>query len=140
MNLSEKPPSRNVSGFLDYHLQPIIKQGETYIRDTGDLLAKFEASEEFLKGAILVTPDVVGFYPSTPHSEGLDILKRQYEKYLNKKVSTEDIEKMAHFVLKNNLFELILNFIKKYQEQLLEQSLALRMLVFLWTTLKRNFS
>ena len=86
-----------------------------------------------------MTPDVVGFYPSTPHSEGLDILKRQYEKYPNKKVSTEDIEKMAHFVLKNNLFELILNFIKKYQEQLLERSLALRMLVFLWTTLKRNF-
>ena len=35
--------------------------------------------------------DVVGLYPSIPHSEGLDILIKQYENYPNKKVSREDI-------------------------------------------------
>ena len=49
-----------------------------------------------------MTADVVGLYPSIPHSEGFDILKKQYEKYPNKKVSTEDKVKMADFVLKNN--------------------------------------
>ena len=65
----------------------------------------FKAAGEVPKGAILVKADVVGLYPSIPHSQGLDILKKQYENFPNKKVSTEDIVKMADFVLKNNLFE-----------------------------------
>ena len=32
-------PTEKVSEFLDHHLQPIMKQGESYIRDTGDVLA-----------------------------------------------------------------------------------------------------
>ena len=50
-----------------------------------------------------MTADVLGLYPSIPHSEDLDILKKQFENYPNKKVSTEDIVKMADFALKNNL-------------------------------------
>ena len=43
------------------------------------------AAEEVFKGAILVTADVVGLYPSILHSEALDILKKQYlQKYLQK--------------------------------------------------------
>ena len=90
-----------------------MKQGESYIRDTGDFLAKLKAAGEVTKGAILVTADVVGLYPSIPHSEGLDILKKQYENYPNKKVSTEDIVKMADIVLKNNLFEFDSKFYKQ---------------------------
>ena len=52
-----------------------------------------------------MTADVVELYPSIPHSESLDILKKQYKNYPHKKVSIEDIGKMADFVLKNNLFE-----------------------------------
>ena len=84
---------------MDHHLQPILKQGESYIRDTGDLLAKLKAAGEVPKGAILVKSDFVGLYPDTPHSEGLNILKKQYENYPNK-VSTEDIGKIGDFVLK----------------------------------------
>ena len=43
----------------------------------------------------------------------MDILKKQYENYPNKKVSTEDIVKMADFVLKNNLFEFDSKFYKQ---------------------------
>ena len=90
-----------------------MKQGESYIRETGDFLAKLKAAGEVHKGAILVTVDVVGLYPSIPHSEGLDILKKQYENYPNKKVSIEDIVKMADFVLKINLFEFDSKFCKQ---------------------------
>ena len=55
-----------------------MKQGESYVRDTGDFLAKCKAAGEVTQGTILVTADV-GLYPSIPHSEGLDILKKQYE-------------------------------------------------------------
>ena len=60
-----------------------------------------------------MTADVVGLYPSLAHSEGLDILKKQNENYPNKKVSAEDIGKMADFVLKNNLFEFDSKFYKQ---------------------------
>ena len=98
-------PTEKVLEFLDHHLQPIVKQGESYIRDTGDFLAKLKAVGEAPKGTISVTAYVVGLYPNMSHREGLEILKTQYENYPNKKVSTEDIGKMTDFVLKNNLFE-----------------------------------
>ena len=60
-------PTEKVSEFLDYHLQPIMKQGESYIRNTGDFLVTLKATEE----VFLVTADVAGLYPSIPHSEGL---------------------------------------------------------------------
>ena len=52
-----------------------MKQGETYIRDTGDFVAKLKAAGEVLIPAILVTTDVVRFYPSFPDNEGLNVLK-----------------------------------------------------------------
>ena len=90
-----------------------MKQRETYIRGTGDFLAKLKAAGEVPKGANLATVDVVGIYPRfIPHSEDLEILKKQYENYLSKKASTEDIGKMAAFALKNNLFEFDSKFYK----------------------------
>ena len=63
-----------------------MKQGESYIRDTGGFLAKLKGAGEVPNEAILVAVDVIGLYPSIPHSEGLDILNKRYEKYPNKKV------------------------------------------------------
>ena len=66
-----------------------MKQGVTYIGDTGDFSAKLKAAEEVRKGAILMAVDIVGLYPSIPHIEGLDILKNSMKiipikKYLQK--------------------------------------------------------
>ena len=52
-----------------------------------------------------------GFIPELRF--GLNILKKQYEKYPNKKLSTEDLGKMADFVLKNNLFDFDCKFYKQ---------------------------
>ena len=62
---------------------------------------------------MLVTADVVGLYPSIPHDKGLKILRNQYDKFIDKAVSIEDIIKMAKFVLKNNLFEFNSKFYKQ---------------------------
>ena len=53
------------------------------------------AAEEVAKGAIIVTADVVEFYPSIARSESLDNLRKQFEKYPNKNISTEYLGKMA---------------------------------------------
>ena len=66
-------PAETVSEFLDHQLQPIMKQGNSYIKDTGDFLEKLRAIGEIPRGVILATADVVGLYPSIPHDEGLKV-------------------------------------------------------------------
>ena len=76
-----------------------------YIKDTGEFLEKLKRVEGIPKGAILVTAEVVGLYPTISHDGGLQILRKQYNKFKDKMVPTDDIIKMADFVVKNNLFE-----------------------------------
>ena len=52
--------------------------------------------------AILVTGYVVGLYPSNPHNEGLEVLKKVLDNFYEKLIPTEDLVEMAEFVLKNN--------------------------------------
>ena len=93
------------SEFLDHYMQPVVKERKLYIKDTPDFLDKLKDLGEIPEGAILVTADVVGLYPSIPHTEGLEVLCKQYDKFLHKTVPTEDIIKMANFLLKKNFFE-----------------------------------
>ena len=48
--------------------------------------------------------NVVGLYPSIPHVSGLEALRKALDIRENKKISTDDLTKMAEFVLKNNYF------------------------------------
>ena len=52
-------------------------------------------------------------YPSIPHDEGLKVSHKNYNKFIDKNVPTEDITKMTEFVLKNSLFELNSKFYKQ---------------------------
>ena len=76
-SLSKVPGRPVILEFLDHHLQPLMKQGESYIKDTGDFLEKLKRVEEIPKEAILVTADVIGLYPSIPHDGGLEVLQKQ---------------------------------------------------------------
>ena len=89
-----------------------MKQGNSYIKDTGGFLKKLRAIGEIPKGAILVKADVVGLYPSIPHDEGLEVLRNKYDKFIDKTVPTEDITKNV-FVLKNIFFEFNSKFYKQ---------------------------
>ena len=57
------------------------------------------------EGAILVTADVIGLYPSISHEAGLETLRKALSERDSPKVPTEDTVQMADFVLKNNFFE-----------------------------------
>ena len=57
------------------------------------------------KNAILVTADVVGLYPNIPHEVGLRALGEALDKRDKKTIPTEELLKMAEFVLKSNYFE-----------------------------------
>ena len=83
----------------------LIVSGTSYIKDTNDFLPKLKNLKKVPDNAILVTADVVGLYPSIPHNEGLEVLKKQLDNFYEKSIPTEDLVKMAEFVLKNNYFE-----------------------------------
>ena len=59
-----------------------MKEGKSYIKDTADFLDKLKDLGQVPEGAILVTADVVGLYPSIPHTEGLEVLCKQHGKFL----------------------------------------------------------
>ena len=98
-------PTETVSEFLDHHLKPVMQGGKSYIKDSAHFLEKIKTSRCIPDNALLVTADVVGLYPCTPLQAGLIALKKALDKRLLKKIPTDDLIKMAEFVLNNNFFE-----------------------------------
>ena len=64
--------------------------------------------------SFLVNADVVGPYPSIPHKEGILALKSKLEEQTFSKIPTNDLDKLAEFVLKNIFFE----FSKEIKQQI----------------------
>ena len=108
-------PTEKVSEFLDSQLKPVMQSSRSYIKDSGDFIKKIKNIGTIPKDSILVTADVVGLYSSIPHEAGIKALEKALNSRTNKKLSTEDLVKMAKFVLKNNYFE----FNGKVKQQIL---------------------
>ena len=100
-------PTEKMSEFLDHHLQPVMKGGRSYVKDTNHFIEKLKELGKVPSNAILVTADVVGLYPSIPHDAGLKALHEKLEERNDKSVPTADLVNMADFVLKNNYFEFV---------------------------------
>ena len=66
---------------------------------------------------------MVRIYPNMSHIEGQEVLRKQYCKFLHKKVPTEDIRKTAKNVFKKVFLGLISTFSNKYLEPLLALNL-----------------
>ena len=98
-------PTQNVSECLGYILKTIMQDSLSYIKDSGDFLKKIKNIGKTPKGVILVTADVTGLYPRMSHEAGLESVQKRLSERDSPKVHTEDIERMAGFVLKNNFFE-----------------------------------
>ena len=131
-------PTEKVSEFLDFHLISTIQEGASYIKDTADFQDKIK-NLRVPKDAFLVTADVVGLYPNIPYEAGLKSLKEALDRRREKKISTEDLVKMAEFVLKITTLSLIEVFANKCRVLLLAQSSTLLMPVSLWIALKIVF-
>ena len=52
----------NISKYVDYHLQPIVKQIPSYVKDTNDFINKINAVKSIQKNSYLVTKDVRPLY------------------------------------------------------------------------------
>ena len=98
-------PTEKLSEFLDHHLQPIMKAGKSYIKDTGDFLEKLKNLGNIPSNTVLVIANVVGLSPSILHDAGLQVLYEKLEEKTDKIILSTGLVEMAESILKNNLFE-----------------------------------
>ena len=82
-----------------------MQKGLSCIKDSGDFIKKINNLDSMPENAIFVIADVVGLYPSIPHEVDLRALREALDKRDKKTIPTEELLKMAEFVLKNNYFE-----------------------------------
>ena len=97
---NSRAPTEKVSEFLDSDMQPIMRKGWSYIKDSGDVIIKSRRLQKIPDNVILVTTDVVGLYPSIPHNVGLSVPKEALDKQEQKKIPTEDLVQVTSFLEK----------------------------------------
>ena len=62
---------------------------------------------------IRCTIDVVGLYPNIPHKNGLEAIRKAFDKQEDQTISTDSLILLAECVLKNNVFEHNMRFFKQ---------------------------
>ena len=82
-------PTGKVSVFLDFHFNPVMQNGGSYIKDSGDFLMKIKNLGSLPESAILVTEDMADLYPSILHEAGLQALEEALKNRNLKQISTE---------------------------------------------------
>ena len=97
--------TEHISEFLDHHLAPLVSFIRSYIKDTNHFLARLSEIGSIPEGAFLCTVDVVGLYPSIPHTEGLSAIREALGRRLDPVVATDTLVGLASLVLNNNYFE-----------------------------------
>ena len=101
----------NISKY-DYHLQPIVKNIPSYVRDTKDFLTKLDDVTHILKEILLVTLDFKSLYTNIPNNEGIKAVREALDNHLSKTVSTKVIITFLSLILTSN------NFIFNYSHYL----------------------
>ena len=97
--------TEHVSEFLDHHLNPLVCSTESYVKDTNHFVLLLAGIGDIPDGALLCTVDVVGLYPSIPHDEGLEAMRRALNSRQDPSISTGSLVNLGKVVLENNVFE-----------------------------------
>ena len=132
-------PEEKISEFLDSELKLVVQEGWSYIKDSGDFIKKLKNIDHFPQDAIMVTADVVSLYPSIPHDAGLLALRKALYNRENKKISTDDLIKMAEFVLKITTLNLMEKSRNNFRGLPLVPNFHPHTHIYLWTKLRLNF-
>ena len=82
-----------------------MQSGWSYIRDSGNFIYKMKRIERVPEGSFLITTDVVGLYLRIPRKEGILALKNKSQEQTSPKIPSNDLVKLAEFLLKSNFFK-----------------------------------
>ena len=94
----------SISRYVNYHLQPIVKDIPSYVRDTKDFITKLNHVGDIPKESLLVTLDGKSLYTNIPNNEGIKAVREAYEKHSSKKISTKVIIAFLSLILTLNNF------------------------------------
>ena len=97
--------TEHISEFLDHHLNPLVSNTGSYVKDTNHFLLLLAGLGDIPGDALLCTADVVGLYPSIPRDEDLEAMRCALDSRRNPGVSTSSLVNLAKVVLENNVFE-----------------------------------
>ena len=78
----------DISRFVDHHLQLLVSEIPSYVKDTNDFINKID-NFPVPPNIILVTMDVKSVYTSIPNNEEIVCVKKKYDHYPNKTISTK---------------------------------------------------
>ena len=92
-----------ISRFVDHHLQPLVREIPSYIKDTNDFINKID-NFAVPPNSFLVTMDVKSLYTSIPNNEGIASVKKKYDHYPNKTIPTKIITTFLALILTLNNF------------------------------------
>ena len=109
-------PTEKISEFLDNYLQPIMRKGFSYIKDSGDFANEIRGIGSIPANVILVTVDVTALYPSIPHNVRLEALRSTLDKREQKRISTEELVQMSLY-WKTASLNLMVKLSSRSQEQ-----------------------
>ena len=90
--------------YVDYHLQPIVKEVPSYVQDTTDFLRKINQTDFVPKNSYLVSLDVKSLYTNIPIAEGIKYVKTSLENYSKRTASTKVITTLLTLILTLNNF------------------------------------
>ena len=99
--------TNTISKYVNFHLQPIVKNIPSYVRDTTDSL------KNILNDSLLVTLDVKSLCTNIPNNEGITAVRETSDNDTTKIVATKVIITFLSLILTVNNF--VFNFINYLQ-------------------------
>jgi len=99
-------PTKRISSFVDYILQPIAKSQKSYLKDTEDFI-NFVEKTKVPHNAIMVSLDVTSLYTNIPQEEGMETVCKAYETFYPGEIPipTNAPRKMLRLILQENSFQ-----------------------------------
>ena len=108
-------PTEKLSEYLDYYLQPLACNVNSYIKDTNHFLQKLMQIGNIPPSSLLVTIDVTALYTNIPHrEEGILSVKAALETRENKEPKRWILLRPLHIVLTKTCFR----FSDRFYEQI----------------------
>ena len=99
--------TENISKFVEYWLQPIVKQLPSYIKDT-NTFANLITQTPVPQDCKLVSIDVSSLYTNIPHHDGLEAALNSLAEHRDHdpiRPPIQILRELMSIVLKNNIFE-----------------------------------
>ena len=96
--------SSKILEYADYHLQPIVWEIPSYIKDTSEFLRKLQPIAEISENSYLIALDVKSLYTSIPKSEKIKTIKICHENFTKKSITTKVITTFLALILILNNF------------------------------------